>query len=397
MADWLPLSHDPASSGADPRLAGGRLTIDLSALRENYRLLKRQAGTAKVAGVVKADAYGLGANTAGPALWDAGCRTFFVALPEEGIALRKVLPDAGIYVLNGLFGPEAAPAYGRYRLMPVLGSQADVACWEAFGWDGDTPRPCALHVDTGMNRLGLSVEEALSFAADNQLTGAVSPKLLMSHLVCADDPTNAMNRRQLESFQAVGAAFGKIDSSLSNSAGTFMGPDFAFDLVRPGIALYGGAPVGGVVNPMRTVVKAEARIVHVRHARAGETVSYGASHTFTRDSVVAIVSVGYADGYHRAGSGAGVPLRGAVPKGAQGAIHGRRVPVCGRITMDLTMFDVTDLGLDGVSAGDWIELFGDTIAIDEAAAAAGTISYEMLTSLGRRYHRHYVGTSTHDI
>ena len=396
MTDWLPLSHDQASTGADPRLAGGRLTIDLGALTENYRLLQRQAGGAKVAGVVKADAYGLGADRVAPALWAAGCRTFFVALPDEGIALRQVLPDAEIYVLNGLFGPEAAPAYGRYRLMPVLGSRTDVACWEAFGWDGDTPRPCAIHVDTGMNRLGLSVEEALSFAADNGLTRAVSPRLLMSHLVCGDDPHNSLNRRQLESFQAVRAAFGEIDSSLANSAGTFMGPKFAFDLVRPGIALYGGAPQNHIANPMQAVVAAHARIVHVRHARKGETVSYGATHSLTRDSVVAIVSVGYADGYHRAGSGSGVPLRGVIAKGAEGAIHGRRVRVCGRITMDLTMFDVTDLGLDGVAAGDWVELFGDTISIDEAAASAGTISYELLTSLGRRYHRHYVGTSTHD-
>ncbi len=396
MADWLPLSRDPASSGADPRLAGGRLTIDLGALTANYGLLQRQAGGAKVAGVVKADAYGLGADRVGPALWGAGCRTFFVALPEEGIALREVLPEAEIYVLNGLFGPEAAPAYGRYRLMPVLGSRTDIACWEAYGWDGETPRPCAIHVDTGMNRLGLSMEEALSFAADNDLTGAVTPKLLMSHLVCADDPQNPMNRRQLESFQVVRTAFGEIDSSLSNSAGIFLGPDFAFDLVRPGIALYGGAPQSNLANPMQSVAAAHARVVHVRHARAGETVSYGASHSLTRDSVVAIVSVGYADGYHRSGSGSGVSLRQAVTDAAEGAIHGRRVRVCGRITMDLTMFDVTDLGINGVSPGDWIELFGDTISIDEAATAAGTISYELLTSLGRRYHRHYVGASTHD-
>lgn len=390
MSGWTPFAPDDGLAGVDPRLAGGRLRIDLAALAENYRLLQRQAGPARVAGVVKADAYGLGAARVGAALWAAGCRTFFVALPQEGIALRAALPEAGIYVLNGLFGPEAAPAYGAHRLLPVLGSQADIACWEAFGWDdGDGPRPCAIHVDTGMNRLGLSPDEARAFADENALTGALSPRLLMSHLACGDDPGHPLNRRQLESFQAVRTVFAGIDSSLSNSAGTFGGPAFAFDLVRPGIALYGGAPVNGVANPMRPVVTAEARVVQVRRAKAGETVSYGAHGLLAREASVAVVSVGYADGYHRAGSAAGVPLRHAVPRGAEGFVHGRRVPALGRITMDLTMFDVSDAG--PVAAGDWIELFGDNIAIDEAAAAAGTISYELLTSLGKRYHRHYVG------
>lgn len=390
MSGWVPFAADDGLAGVDPRLAGGRLTIDLHALAENYRLLQRQAGPAEVAGVVKADGYGLGAARVGAALWAAGCRTFFVALPQEGIALRAALRDADIYVLNGLFGPEAAPAYGAHRLLPVLGSQADIACWEAFGWDdGERVRPCAIHVDTGMNRLGLSPDEARAFAAENALTGAVSPRLLMSHLACGDDPAHPLNRRQLESFQAVREAFPGIDSSLSNSAGTFGGPDFAFDLVRPGIALYGGAPVNGVENPMRAVVIAEARVVQVRRTKAGETVSYGAHGTLARDATIAVVSVGYADGYHRAGSAAGVPLRQVVVQGAHGFVHGSRVPALGRVTMDLTMFDVTDAG--PVAAGDWIELFGDNIPVDEAAAAAGTISYELLTSLGRRYHRHYVG------
>src|SRR5690606_34421294 len=182
-----------------------------------YRLLQRRAAPARVAGVVKADAYGLGASRVGPALWRAGCRTFFVALPQEGIELRAALPQADIYVLNGTFGPEAAPAFAAHRLMPVLGSQADISCWEAFGWnDGGTPRPCAIHVDTGMNRLGLTLEEAFAFADDNALTGALTPRLLMSHLACGDDPDHPLNRKQNESFQAVRAAFDGIDSSLSN-------------------------------------------------------------------------------------------------------------------------------------------------------------------------------------
>lgn len=380
MTGWLPFEPDASHEGADPRLAGGRLTIDLDALAANYRLLQRLAGPARVAGVVKADAYGLGAARVGKPLWQAGCRSFFVALPEEGIALRSILPDAEIFVLNGLFGAEAAPAYAQYRLMPVLGSQADVACWEAYGWDGAQPRPCAIHVDTGMNRLGLTPAEALAFAGENALTGAITPRLLMSHLACGDEAAHPLNRRQLELFQEVRRAFAGVDSSLSNSAGIFLGPDFAFDLVRPGIALYGGAPQAGKADPMRPVVKAEARVVQVRTALAGQTASYGATAAIERETAVAVVSTGYADGYLRAASAR-----------AHGFVHGARVPVLGRVTMDLTLFDVTDLGPGVVTAGDWIELFGPNIAIDEVAEAAGTISYELLTALGRRYHRHYVG------
>jgi alanine racemase len=274
----------------------------------------------------------------------------------------------------------------------VIGSPADISCWEAFGWDdGDSPRPCALHVDTGMNRLGLTHDEALAFAAENGLTGALTPRLLMSHLACGDETLHPLNRRQLESFQAVRAAFAGVESSLSNSGGVFLGPDFHFDLARPGIALYGGKPFNDGENPMRAVATLEARVVQVRRARSGETASYGAHGRLARDSTIAIVSVGYADGYHRSSSFAGVPLRRAVEAGGHGFIHGRRVPVLGRVTMDLTLFDVTDLGPEGVAVGDWIELFGQNIPVDEAATAAGTISYEMLTALGRRYQRRYVG------
>lgn len=392
MSEWHPLPSDAGHDGVDPRIAGGRLTVDLDALVANYRLLQRRAAPARAAGVVKADAYGLGAARVGKALWNAGCRTFFIALPQEGIALRAALPQAEIYVLNGTFGPEAAPAFAAHRLMPVIGSQADIACWEAFGWnDGGSPRPCAIHVDTGMNRLGLTPEEARAFAADNALTGALTPRLVMSHLACGDDCDHPLNRRQLESFRAVGRLFGGVPASLANSAGIFLGPDFALDLVRPGIALYGGAPFNGGDNPMRAVATLEARVVQVRRARAGETASYGAHGALSRDSAIAVVSTGYADGYHRASSFAGVPLRQAVAAGGHGLVHGRRVPVLGRVTMDLTLFDVTELGPEGVAVGDWIELFGPNIAVDEAATAAGTISYEMLTSLGRRYHRRYVG------
>ncbi|WEX07637.1 alanine racemase [Chelativorans sp. AA-79] len=374
-------------SGPPPHLAGGRLTIDLDALTANYRLLAQRSAPAEASAVLKADAYGLGLAPAAWALWAAGCRRFFVALPHEGVALRAVLAEAEIFVLAGLFAVEAAAAYREARLIPVLNSQSDLSLWEAHGWDDERPRPCAVHVDTGMNRLGLTPERARALAEENALTGALTPILVMSHLACADTPGHPLNRRQLESFQSVRALFPQSESSLCNSAGIFLGGDFLCDVTRPGIALYGGTPVTGAANPMRVVATAETRVVQVRRAMAGETASYGAT-PLQRDSIIAVCSTGYADGYHRAASGAGVPLRQTA---AKGFIHGQRVPVLGRVTMDLTLFDVTELGPDAVTVGDHIELFGPNMPIDEVAEGAGTVSYELLTSLGRRYHRDYVG------
>jgi alanine racemase len=378
-------------SGADPRLAGGRLTIDISALAENYRLLSRLSGGARTAGVVKADAYGLGLGVVVPALFAAGCADFFVALPEEGLAVRKLAPEARIFVLAGLFEAEAAPFYSQARLVPVLNTQRDIAIWEAHCGTQGSALPCAIHVDTGMNRLGLTEERVLAYARENVLTHALEPVLLMSHLACADEPMHPLNRRQIESFRRVGAAFDGIEASLANSAGIFLGEAARFDLTRPGIALYGGQPVAGAPKPIRPVVTAEARIAQIRRVKAGGSASYGAAAALMRDTTIAVATVGYADGYHRAGSGAGVPLRAAVPQGAHGFISGRRVPVLGRVTMDLTLFDVTDCGPDAVQPGDHIELFGPNIPIDEAALAAGTIAYELLTSLGHRWQRHVVG------
>ncbi|TWG93733.1 alanine racemase [Mesorhizobium sp. J18] len=381
------------SSGIELPLAGGRLTIDLGALVANYRLLAQLSAPAQALAVVKADAYGLGIEPVVNALWNAGCRRFFVALPEEGFRVRKAAPEAGIMVLSGLFGVDAAAAFVEARLIPVLNSQTDIAIWEAHGWDGDVPRPCVIHVDTGMNRLGLTLEAARAFAEENALTRALTPVMIMSHLACGDDSGHPMNRRQLELFQELRAIFPGIESSLANSAGVFLTKDFHFEATRPGIALYGGNPSAAGNNPMRPVVTAEARILQVRQAKTGTAVSYGASQILTRDSLIAIASVGYADGYHRSASGAGVPLRHGGTRGAAGFLHGRRVPVVGRVTMDLTMFDVTELGPGAVGPGDFIEIFGPNMPIDDVAKAAGTISYELLTSIGRRYHRTYVGTA----
>lgn len=391
MAESTFSYRDTATADVDPRLAGGWLTIDLDAIAFNYRLMAELAAPAEAAGVVKANAYGLGVEQVAPALWAAGCRRFFVALPHEGVSLRAILPEADIFVLSGPISPEAAPAFDEANLFPVLNSPTDLSTWEGFGWDGEVPRPCAVHLDTGMNRLGLSPAQALAFAQENQLTRALTPLVLMSHLACADEPDHPLNAEQKRAFMAVGSAFPGIMASLANSAGIVLGGDYLCDLVRPGIALYGAWPVETLESPLRTVVTAEARILQVRSARAGESVSYGATTRLERDTLIAVASAGYADGHHRAQSGAGVPLRKDGADGGTGFVDGRRVPILGRVTMDLTMFDVTELGPDALGPGDHIELFGPNLPIEEAAAAAGTIPYELLTSLGRRYNRRYVG------
>ncbi|MFZ2099891.1 MAG: alanine racemase [Oricola sp.] len=375
-------------TGADPRLAGGRLTIDLAAIAANWRELAERSKPARCAAVVKADAYGLGTAQVVPALLAAGCDTFFVALPEEGVAVRRIAPKAHIYILNGVHAMSAA-TLTEAELIPVLNSSGQIETWARHCDAHGLNSPCAIMIDTGMNRLGLTVEEALALSSRNRTEHLVSPILVMSHLACAEDPEHPLNRLQRESFQRVAAVFGETDSSLVNSAGIFLGSDYRHGLTRPGIAIFGGRVRQGESSPMRPVVTLEARIVQVRHARKGETVSYGATQTLMRDTAIAVVSVGYADGYPRAGSGAGVPLRDAVPEGLQGCVAGQRVPLLGRITMDLSLFDVTDVPEAALQDG-WIELIGPNIPLDEAAAAAGTISYELLTNLGPRYERRYL-------
>jgi alanine racemase len=363
-----------------PSAATTRLTVDLGALAGNWRKMRDLSGSARCGAAVKADAYGTGAAQVAPRLAREGCTDFFVADANEGARLRPLLPDVRIYVLNGVFDGGFAQTLA-HDLVPIINSPEQAAFW----CSNSGGRRYALHIDTGMNRMGLTPEEAMAHAGSS----APPPCLVMSHLACADNPDHPLNAEQIRQFEALKPGFAGIEASLANSGGIFLGSSAHHDLTRPGIALYGGEPVSKVPNRMQSVVTAQTRVLVVRHARAGETVSYGAAHTLTRDSRIAVCGVGYADGLHRSASGAGVPLRSTVPQGAFGAINGTQVPVIGKITMDLTMFDVTDLPAGSVSAGDWIELLGPAITLEQAATAAGTISYELLTSLGQRYSRSY--------
>lgn len=363
----------------DSAPAGGRLTIDLGGLAANWKAIA--AGVASETGaVVKGDGYGIGLIQAGRALAAAGCRTFFVALPEEGLTLRATLPSAVIYVLDGLV-PGSLEILIAANLRPVLGSLAEIEEWARARQNG-AATSAALHVDTGMNRLGLTVAEAEALAADASLMAALSPSLIMSHLAAADTPAHALNARQLKSFRAVRDRFAGVPASLANSAGIALGPDYHFDLVRPGIALYGAVFAQGT-PPLAPVATLEATVLTVREAKRGETVGYGATQTLKRAARIAILGIGYADGYHRAaGSADGRP-------GARAFVRGKPAPLVGRVSMDLIAIDVSDIA--GVARGDTAELFGPNIPVDEAAGHAGTIGYEFLTSLGRRTLRRYVG------
>lgn len=367
-----------------PHLTGGRLTVDIDALVANWQALNERSKPGKAAAVVKANAYGLSVERVVPALRAAGCDSFFVALPQEGIDVKKRAPAATVFVLNGIHA-DSVSTVAEGGLVPVLSSNAQIDLWAEHCRARGLRLPCALQVDTGMNRLGLTVDEALDFACSNEANLHVPLIHVMSHFACADEPDHALNRQQIESFQYVANAFGKTDTSLSNSAATLWGGALGHTMTRPGIALYGGEAVNDQPNIMRAVIKLEGRIAQIRHAKAGETVSYGATHTLTRDSKIAVVSVGYADGYPRAASGSGVPVRNIVSNGAYGFIGGHRVPLLGRVTMDLTLFDVTDIANIDLANG-WIEMVGPNVPVDDVARAAGTIGYEVLTGLGRRYH-----------
>ena len=357
----------------------GVLAVDLDALIGNWRKLASRSVPAECAAVVKADAYGCGLPTVTASLAAAGCKTFFVATLAEARAARAAAKTATIYVLDGCF-VGAAPAFAETNVRPVIGDLAELAEWDAFckqsGWLGGA----AIHIDTGMNRLGLSIAEAQALLPRIQ-SGGHGFTLVMSHLACAELLDHPMNARQVRAFQDIALAYAGIPASLSNSSGVFLGPQFQFDLMRPGAALYGINPTPEADNPMQPVINLKARIVQVRDVDAGASVGYGATWTARRASRIAVVAAGYADGYLRAATGAEV------------VVAGRRCPLVGRISMDLLAVDVTELPANAVRRGHMATLIGDGISVDELARHFGTIGYEVLTSIGKRFARVYRGGS----
>ncbi len=369
--------------GAISAAARGLLTVDLAGIQANWRWLAAVARGAECAGVVKADAYGMGIEPVAKALWAADCRTFFVATLTEGRRVKVVLPAATVYVLDGLM-PGTAPLYPTYGLRPVLGSVAEIEEWAAYSSSAGTQLPAAVHIDTGMNRLGLTAAEVDALAENPAPFEAFSLSLVMSHLACGDTPSSPMNARQKSLFDALRAKLPPAPASLANSAGILLGGDFRYDLVRAGIALYGGRAVEGRPNPAAKVVRVEARILQVRAAPAGETVGYGAAYTLTRNSRLATIATGYADGFLRSICG---PI-GRPPPPAY--VSGYPAPIVGRVSMDVVTIDVTDIPAAHAQRGAWAELIGRHVQVDDLADSSGTIGYEVLTRLGPRFQRVYI-------
>jgi len=377
-----PPRRRPASADAAVDRASGILEIDLGAVQKNWRFLQGKVGKAvQCAAVVKADGYGLGLAPVAKALAAAGCKTFFVATLEEGLALRETLKSAEIAVLNGLL-PRTEPEILRARLIPVLNDLGQLDVWRKLVLPMKQRPPAILHLDTGMSRLGLSPTEiAVLVGAPDRLAG-VSLRAIISHLACAEEPKHAKNAEQRRLFLAARRKLPPAPAGLANSSGIFLGPDFHFDFVRPGAALFGINPHPGTPNPMRQVVRFKGKILQVRDVDRGESVGYGAAHRMARAGRIATIAVGYADGW----------LRSASHRGSVG-ISGKRASVVGRISMDLLTIDVTGIDPQAVSPGGFVELLDAEYGVDAAGAAAGTIGYEILTALGRRALRVYRGGS----
>lgn len=364
--------------------AGAILTVDLDAIVSNYGLLRDRAGGAGCAAVIKADAYGLGAGPVATALAGAGCRDFFVALLAEAVELRGILAaaaaaDARIYVLNGLAGGEE-PTYAEHGLIPILNTTDEIAAWRAFADSAGASQAAAIQIDTGMSRLGLEHADIKALEAGDDAFSGIDIRLVMSHLACAYDRGNPFNHQQRAAFDAARVLLPAAPASLANSAGIFLGAEFHYDLVRPGASLFGIAPLKEIRNPMAQVIKLQGKILQVRVVDRGRTVGYGATHRATRKSRLATVGVGYADGYLRYLSNRG-----------SGFIGNVRVPVVGRVSMDLITLDVTDVAETDARPGALVDLICNHHTLDQLAAEAGTIGYEILTSLGHRYHRRYIG------
>ena len=361
--------------------AAARLVVDLAALAANWRAIGSFAA-AEVAGVVKANGYGLGATEVARTLHSAGCRTFFAGFSREAVEIRRILGDVEIFVLMPRIGDEAHVLH-EHRLIPCLFDLDGIDRWIASASANGAPARAALHVDTGIHRLGLAGEELDVFLCDEARRSRLDVALLMSHLACADEPSSPANRRQLDRFRAIREDFPQVRASFANSAGTFLGPDYHFDLVRPGISLYGHDPHYLDTAPrVGPVAKLEARLAQIATVGPGESVGYGAMATCDVARPIGVVLAGYADG---------------VPRGLYRPerrfdvlVAGHRVPLFGRVSMDMITIDLSEVPRDAVRTGMWVEIFGPSVAVETVSEQCGTIPNDILTGIGRRVERIYV-------
>jgi alanine racemase len=360
------------------KAAGAILSINLKAIERNYRFLRERMGRADCAAVLKADAYGLGASRVATVLSRAGCRSFFVAHLNEAVELRSVLgPGASIYILNGL-SPGAEDECVTAGAIPVLNSPEQISSWRAASRSRGRRLPAAIQTDSGMSRLGLSHEDVRQLASDLKAFDDIDVRLLLSHLACAERKTHMSNRAQLYSFELARALLPRVPASFANSSGIFIGPEFHFDLGRPGAALYGLNPDPAGPNVMLPVVQMSAKVIQTRELQSGDAVGYGNSFRATGPMRIAAISLGYADGWPRSAS-----------EGAAAYFEGIRLPFVGRVSMDTITIDVSELSAGALKPGSLVELINEMQTVDHVAHLAGTIGYEILTGLGRRFHRKY--------
>lgn len=350
--------------------------IDLDAVAANYRMLAAKNSPAETGAAVKADAYGLGVRAIAPLLWEEGCRVFFVAGFDEGVTLRALLPEAAIYILNGLVGPPARD-FAAAGVRPILNDPGQIAVWSEYCREKG-PQGCILHLDTGINRLGLTEKETVALAEDQTLLKPMELDYVMSHLACGDTPDHPMNAAQLKDFNRLRHLLPPAPASIANTAGILMGPEYDLHLGRPGVGIYGGNPFTDRPNPMTQAIELKARILQVRQVDAGASVGYGATWQAEGPRRIATVEAGYADGYFRNFDNCGFGFVGDV-----------RVPVCGRVSMDLVTLDVTGAPEAETRPGETITLLGGPIDLDELTEAAGVGIYQLLSLLGARYDRQY--------
>lgn len=354
-------------------LSTPRLTVRLGAVRRNYERLAETASPAKCGVAVKANGYGLGAVPVARTLASAGCTEFFVASVAEGIEIREVLPDVNLNVFNGAM-PGTIDDLIAHRLTPLIISLEQLALWRQAGKNSGETLPVGLHVDTGMRRTGLQANEIEAIADDDRLLAGMEIRHVLSHLASADEVDSPQPAIQLAEFERAIEALPAATLSLANSAGIHRGPQYHFDLVRPGISIYGGAPFPGQPNPMEHTVVLEAPMMQIYDVHPGDRVGYGATYEVVRPGRHVVLPLGYADGFLRSSSNSGRVW-----------VAGVECPIVGRVSMDLTIIDVTGLPVASLGLGAAVEMIGPNRLVDDVAADAGTIANELLTDLGGRY------------
>ena len=365
------------------KISNSFLEINIDSIIHNYQLINNKVGNTECAAVLKADAYGMGASVIAKALDKAGCSTFFVATIDEGIELRACFSknENQIAVLSGLLEGSEDIFYSN-KLTPVLNDTEQIKKWAIYNKQKKISAPSILHIDTGMNRLGLTINELYDIIKNPTELKELHVEWIMSHLACGDQPRDIMNEKQLSVFLNAKKEFPNVKASLANSAGVFLGQSYHLDMVRPGIALYGSGSGSIPSKPLKQVIKLYSRILQIRTLSTGASVGYGASYRVSEATRVATVGLGYADGYLRSLSNCSWVF-----------FNGLRLPVIGRISMDYITIDITQIASEKIKTGDFIEIIGDKFTLDDLATVANTVPHELLTRLGTRHHRIYSNTN----